>query len=291
MLNGNSGRPFAATGPWNTPIPANPALDPKSATMIDGITPSGAGITANLYAYGNPVYNSTASDPLVTVNCLENWGTCDLEQQQIRIATTANPANGSDGALVIVDFSTGTVYDFWQARKISDTQWETSWGTRTPLSDDNGARAGGSGATGAGFNVLAGTVRTFEIAQGSIPHALTFSSSNSCTSVYRYPATKTDGNKSTANCLPEGARIQLDPSINVRAIAGITKGEIAVAEALQKYGAYNRDNGQAPIAMAFEAPSGEADPYPAAGLARDYWNMPHIPVDSLRVINASVTQP
>jgi hypothetical protein len=37
------------------------------------------------------------------------------------------------------------------------------------------------------------------------------------------------------------------------------------------------------MAFAFESPIGEADPYPAAGFAWDYYDMPHIPWNKLRV--------
>ena len=30
--------------------------------------------------------------------------------------------------MVVIDRSTGKVYEFWQARKINDAYWETSWG-------------------------------------------------------------------------------------------------------------------------------------------------------------------
>jgi hypothetical protein len=57
-----------------------------------------------------------------------------------------------------------------------------------------------------------------------------------------------------------------------------------VAHALQTYGAINRDNAGTPLCVQFEAPFGKADPYSAAGFRGDYWTMPHIPWDRLRVL-------
>jgi len=81
--------------------------------------------------------------------------------------------------------------------------------------------------------------------------------------------------------------VLLDPSLDVDAIPGITPGERAVAKALQTYGAYNRDNAGAPMAFAFEKPvNNESDPYPSAGFPWDYYDMPHIPWTSLRVLRS-----
>jgi hypothetical protein len=107
----------------------------------------------------------------------------------------------------------------------------------------------------------------------------------SCSKVFRDPATRTDGTSTEANCTPQGARIQLDPAVDVAAIPGITPGEIAVGEALQTYGAYLRDSTGVTMAFSFEKPTREADPYLlAAGFRWDYYGMPNIPWDRLRVL-------
>ena len=80
--------------------------------------------------------------------------------------------------------------------------------------------------------------------------------------------------------------MQLDPKIDVNKIPDITRGERIVATALQVYGAYGVDNGGAKIAFTFEKPTaGKPDPYPEAGFPWDYWHMPHIPWNRLRVLN------
>jgi hypothetical protein len=129
-----------------------------------------------------------------------------------------------------------------------------------------------------------------EIASGAINHALVFATNHACgpsnSGPYRFPATTTDGNYTGTDCIPEGSRIQLDPSINVDAIPGITPGELAVARALQTYGAYVTDNSPDLLSFAFEAPKArDVDPYPAAGFSGDYYNMPHIPWNSLQVLH------
>jgi hypothetical protein len=254
-------------------------LDPNSAT-IAGYLGSEGKATADLYEYGNPVWEATASTPHYNVTCTENWGTCPLSAAPIPIPTSAEASSGSDGSMVVIDWSTRTGYDFWRARKTS-SGWTAAWGTVFSI-DGMGTEGG---ATGAGMPLLAGMIRTYEIEQGYIDHALTFATDNACRTVLRYPASKTDGSSSQSNCIPEGARVQLNPSINVDAIPGITPAERMIAHALQIYGAYADNNGGAKMAFSFENPVNRPNPYPAAGLAWDYYDMPHIPWNQLRVLS------
>jgi hypothetical protein len=233
---------------------------------------------ADLYEYGTPVYEASAGDPLNTVSCSEPWGTCGLSLQPIAIPALASPAGGSDGSMVVINGDTG--YDFWRASRTSASSWSAAWGTRFSLSGSGT----GDGATGAGVPLLAGLPRLSEMEAGAIHHALGFITENTCAGTYRYPASKTDGSSGQSNCIPEGARIQLDPSINVDAIPGINAGERIVAKALQTYGAYCKDTGGAHLAFGFQDPVDQPNPYPALGFAWDYYDMPHIPWNRLRVL-------
>jgi hypothetical protein len=273
------GRPFAASSPWNVTIPTNPVLDPNSAEIAKYV---GYKAGAALYEDGVPIWETGPSDPLNNVLCTEPWGTCQPSQQPIPIPSTAEPSTGSDHHMVVIDGNKG--YDFWQASRTSPTSWTSSWDTSFSL-EGSGT---GDGATGSGIPLLAGVVRLNEMTQGQINHALTFSSNGTCTSVFRYPAVKTDGLSTGSNCIPEGARIQLNPSIDVDALPGITPGEKIVAHALQTYGAYCRDTagsgGGGGIEIAFEDPIGKYNPYPSLGFPWDYYNMPHIPWSQMRVL-------
>lgn len=272
---------FSATSPWNVPIPASPTLDPNSSA-IAAYLGSELKAYADLYEFGTPVWEASASDPLNSVSCTESWGTCQLSQQQIPIPVGAETSGGSDGSMVVIDSTTHLGYDFWRASRTSLTSWSSAWGTRFEM----GGSGTDGGATGAGVPLLAGLPRIAEMAQGHLYHALAFASNNTCSSVYRYPASKTDGKSGQSNCIPEGARIQLDPSIDVDAIPGITPGEKIVAHALQTYGAYCKDTGGAKLAFGFENPAGKPNPYPALGFSWDYYDMPHIPWNRLRVLSS-----
>jgi hypothetical protein len=57
-----------------------------------------------------------------------------------------------------------------------------------------------------------------------------------------------------------------------------------VARALKRYGGYAIDSGGARMALIFENPIGQRNPYPGAGFRYDYYDMPHIPWRALRVL-------
>lgn len=266
------GQVFHPTSPWNTTIPAGTALDANHRAVSTYLGGPGNNQVADLHEFGVPVWNASSSTPKYSINCLMSWGTCGLEGQPVPIPSGATPSTGSDGAMVVVDTSANKIYEFWQARRVG-AAWVASWGAVSDLKGD-GRNAP---ATGAGISRLAGVVRLDEIAKGQINHALVFSTDNACSAVKRFPATQTDGASSRPDCIPEGGRIRLDPSINVNAIPGITAAERTVARALQTYGAYAIDNGGARMAFIFEAPNGRANPYPGAGFGWDYYQMSKIP--------------
>jgi hypothetical protein len=274
---------LSTDSPWYLPIPDEPRIDEESDTMVSVLNRDGGAI-ALLYEYGVTVYEVDERTPGVKVHCTqEGWGECPVEDRLVPVPEGARPSSGSDGAMVVVDYAAERVYDFWQAKAESSGNWSTTWATWAPFGSEGVGDAGG--ATGAGVNLLAGLVRTEEIEAGAIDHALAFVASDSCAFVYRYPATKTDGDVWDEPCVPQGARVQLDPSIDVEGIPGITPGEIAVAKALQTYGAFLRDKSETAMGIVFETPTTEADPYPdAAGFPYDFYEMPHIPWDRLRVL-------
>jgi hypothetical protein len=279
-------RPFADTSPLNVPVVGAPAIDPNSAAMIARAARAGLGY-ANLVEFGIPVYEATSSTPRQSVRCtITNWGPCPFGASPRPIPADAKPSAGSDGAMVVLDRTAGTVDEYWQAAP-AGTGWTTSWGAINSLSGSGW----GGGSTGAGASRLAGVVRVAEVQAGAIPHALVVQTDTVCASNFRPPALKTDGDSTRSDCIPEGARLQLDPAINVGAIPGITPGEVAVARALQVYGAYLIDRAGTSLAVSFEvAPdasgTGPGSVYRSAGFGWDYYGMPHIPWNRLRVLQA-----
>jgi hypothetical protein len=281
------GRPFPPGGPFNAEIGPNVRVDPRSGAMVQVLAGRGYA-TAQVYADTPPVYNAFASTRRIRVNCTrDDWGTCDLERMRVPVPRGARPSPGYDGNMVVIDWSTGRSYEFWQYRPRRRT---ASWGAVLPLTGPgtgNGSwDPGRYGAVGSGISRLAGVVRVHEVRRGRIPHALVGPTGFSCRSAMRYPAVKTDGWSTDAGCIPEGARIQLDPRVNCVGLPRIRDWEIPVCRALKIYGWYNIDNGNVGVpgfGIQFENPAGGRDPYAARGID-DYTPIRSIPLNRLRVL-------
>lgn len=274
---------FSANSPWRQAISTDPQVDPNSVAMIAAVQPK-PGLFANLVEFGIPIYPVGADTPTHDVNCThDDFGICPFAGWPVPIPDGAQANAGSDGVLVTVDESSGVSYEFWQAVKDGDT-WSASFGAVNSI---RGSGWGGA-ATGAGASRLGGVVRIAEIAAGEIPHALALQTQNACTGSFRPPALKSDGQSDAENCIPEGSRLQLDPSLDLNGL-GLSHGELVVAKAMQRYGGYVMDVSGAPLSVSFERDTG-AQPgsvgatYSEAGFRWDSDAMEHVPWDRLRVL-------
>ncbi len=277
-------RPFAETSPFNAPINDDPVLDPRSSQMTAFLAQK---VVANLYEFGIAIYDVDQTTNSVSVDCTAPWGRCPLEDGLHRVPDRARPAPGNDGTLVVIDWSERRTIEMWQAIQTSVDAWRATWGTTTSIDGTGIPEVFGNGS---GVSHLAGVIRVEEIERGRIDHALAFSTNNPCRGIYRYPATKTDGASDRDDCIPEGARIQLNPAVDVGAL-NLTSAERTIARALQTYGAYVVDAGGTPMAFYFEiAPdAGSGNPgsvYVGGGLTLDYFSLHAIPWEYLRVLNA-----
>jgi hypothetical protein len=126
-----------------------------------------------------------------------------------------------------------------------------------------------SAGSAAGASYAGGMIRPSEWAAGVIPHALAGAwpwslDSNS----YIYPASTSDGGNSGTEYLPEGARLQLDPSLTDAQLQalGVTTAMLPICHALQIYGWYNMDQqGDYPTQIKFQSAQGNSSTvYPGA---------------------------
>jgi hypothetical protein len=166
----------------------------------------------------------------------------------------AAAAAGSDAQIILIDHDTG---DEWGASHFQRSgsgfsawnvyHYNTRWSGVPPSTSSGGAFAN----RGAGVPYLAGLIRPCEIAAGRIDHALAFAY-DSPTGRFIPPATKSDGASDDPRDLPEGARLQLDPSITPAQLQawGCTATCATIARALQVYGMYVIDNSGRPKVMA-----------------------------------------
>ena len=276
-----AGRLFSADSPLNQAIPADVQYRADGQTRIQA-----AGPPANLsqLTWSVPVFDVDGSSPKVKVFCYVY--TCDeITNTLVPIPNGVYGQQGSDGHVTIIDHSTRKVYDYWIWK---DCSWVVNFVNANYCPASAGIASLDGYGVGGGTNVAGlagGMIRTYEVEAGVIDHALTFATGTTCQGVPFYPALYSDGvtiNQST--CMPIGSRIQLDPTVNVDALPGITAFEKMVAKALQKYGAYANDTSLT-FGFGMEFDRTGRNVYTRAGLpAGDYSSMTHIPWDRIKMI-------
>ena len=277
-------RPYftAADWLWN-PIPVDPVLDPQS-TAVARLLGQDEHL-ADLVEYAVTLRDQSSIPPGTPgVRVSLGGGRDPFGGRTVPIPAGTPIPTGEDRALAVLDASSGMTYGLLGAEERGDG-WVADGAALAPIDGDGRETSGGS-SVGSGIARFAAVVRAAEIAAGEIPHALFFSTNMAAEDDLRFPAVKTDGSNmdGVATPIQEGARVQLDPSIDLGAIPGITPFELTVGRALQRYGAYAGDNGGARMAVIFEYVPGMG-PYLAAGATGDYYRMPHIPWDRLRVLS------
>jgi hypothetical protein len=231
--------------------------------------------------YTVPAYWASARTPRDRVALTASWA--PRRMLVAPIPASARPDPASDGQLAILDSSNGCEYDFWKAQKKGET-WTAAWGNAVS-SRGSGAYPGGLSARGSGFALLAGLMRPKELAAGRINHALIFSYPYTSAAGFVSPATESDGQSDRSDALPEGARLQLDPSFDVRSLP---KYERPIARALQRYGMYLADTGSSNVSLyAINPQSYSRNPYRGVLPGGDYVDLSKLPVNRFRVVQLS----
>jgi hypothetical protein len=231
---------YADTSFWNQRIPKRPRIDPNSdAIVATSLTPyRSVSVLNNNDHWGVPLAYAQPASKLYDVGCV-NYG-CN-KQVLFRIPASARANFGSDGQLVIVDPTIDQELDM--GRAVYDPNgdvWTTSsryeaatdgWGAMC----DQGQHC--DGVMMSGLDEFGGVVRPEEIAQGHIDHALAVIVPHWMRDFIACPAVKSGGGYDDPLAIPMSARIQLDPSFDVK-VQSWPKWEKVVARALQVYGGY-----------------------------------------------------
>jgi hypothetical protein len=252
-------RPFASDSPWNTPIAADAAVDPGSATMISDFSTISGQTTfwINIQQYSVPVYYVDGSTPKVMVKAgLGGTGFRTGAASDSVAAGTgtapipmgAMPAAGTDKHLSIVDRTANMEWGFWNATDTSgwaageaSTLDLSGSGVRPPTADN--PWWAGQGPRACGFGLIAGLVTVDEIKAGSIEHALIVAYPHIQSRYYTPPASSAQGTTNEAlptRGIPCGGRLQLDPTLDLTTL-GLSPTGLILARALQKYGAFVGD--------------------------------------------------
>lgn len=274
---------YSADSPFNQEIPENPQIDPNSELMVQSliVSKNENGFSLDLADWTIPVFYANGNTRKYDVKLTPDW-TDEATITGIPIPDGAFPDPEDDGHMVIIDFSSGLEYDFWQAKK-ENGAWSASWSSTISLSSD-GVYPNGGSCRGSGFALLAGVIWPEELVSGKIDHALVFCYDRVKGSIAVWPATEADGESTSPNAIPEGARVQLDPSLDLNTL-GLTPVEMTIAKALQQYGMILCDRAAAFKLQGVSRLSYQRDPY--NGLP-DVVLLNAIPADKFRIIKMTV---
>jgi hypothetical protein len=133
-------------------------------------------------------------------------------------------------------------WDYYKPTKSASGLWSgTSAGVIVPMNGNGIVPKTIAGANAANMANLAGLVRPEELVQGHIDHAVTIGIPGIASGAPACPATHNVGTTSDPTAIPEGARLQLDPTLDVSALS-IPAWQKTIARAMQVYGVYVRDN-------------------------------------------------
>jgi len=255
---------YGSNSPWNTPIPANPAIIPQSSTWMTALYGDSSAIGIATSHWTPAVWYVDSSTPRKTWYMSGGW-------IMDNVPTPANLATSPDGETwtAIVDKADGLEYDFFDATKSSSSPsgWTATNGGVIRLNGsgwwDN--RVGPWIGRVSGDSNLGGLILASDAQAGVINHALGCVTPNTMDgSSAVSPATAGDPNGSSSG-LPMGSHLQLDPSLDISTL-GLEPGEAMVARALQVYGCYVVDSasGFALYAENYHFLPGGANPYPSS---------------------------
>jgi hypothetical protein len=274
---------YSPKSPFNRPIPAKAAVDPNSPLMVQRMVQSLGSLYVSVRRWSVPVYYAGPKTRRYTVP----FAGSRLRAYGVPIPNDARPSAPfppahTDGQMLVFNPHTGCEYDFLNARRRASGAW-TAVGVSRLTTNGAGLYPRGDSERGAGFALGAGLIRPEELKAGVMRHALVFVLPAQYVKGGGpvHPATESDGESSLPGALPEGARVQLDPSFDVSTLPHAW--ERTIARTLQVYGMYLADRGGGGVGLVAQNPqSYRRNPYPWG--TATYVYLPSDLVSHMRVI-------
>ncbi len=276
-------RPYGPTSPFNQPLPANPRVAPASAGIVADLAhynyTFNGGSKFFLSSNGrDAVYYPRPSDPLVTIDCTYYYGpaTCQgsngvvINRRKIHLPAGAQPQDGVDRHMTVIDQANGAEYDFEHASLSGRTL--TVWTGGVTRIGANLGTGLGVPSTAANLTTFGGLIRAPELAGGNINHALGISIP--CTDGYVWPAQRANGlpcdqisqpAPSGDAAPPIGARFQLAMTDAQIAASGAPAWEQAIMTAMAHYGLYVNDTNGGGDNTSFEMETESDQSYTSVG--------------------------
>lgn len=249
---------FSPESFWNTPLGSDVKTDPRSDEFLEILSREyGGPFWINIKKYTIPVYEADASTPRVTVHQAISPPSRPKPFRQgpdfgtdVPMPEHASVDIGTDKHMAIVDGEQGIVWDMWHVEKRPDDQWESYTGMKYPIDssgvwqtsdfaveDGDSIHSHGPGRA-AGVPIIAGLIMVDEVLAGRIEHKLAYATWYGAHKEFTAPATWTDG--PFKGGIPEGAIMQIDPSLDPKDF-GLSKAGEVIFRCLQEYGMVNVD--------------------------------------------------
>jgi hypothetical protein len=300
-------KPFTASSPWNTPISQNPEIDPDSALMIATLCAKAPDLGASFVKWTTPIHViDSAQARKVSVYSIKGPKNPDVDPNEdgivenIPMPACIWPDPERDGHMVLVDPVARKSWEFSRFGMDTNGNYTASgisiWdldgiGAHTPFL---GPYWWTYGSNGSGTPLIGGIIRPEEIAAGEINHAILCATpvNRKCTvdgqkEQVCIPACKTDGWGIGTAYIPEGARLQLDPALDLDALKLSPETKV-VARAMQQYGMIVSDNSSS-FKTYFQNLGTDWGAWANSPIPDELWK---IPVSSFRVLKCTlVTRP
>ena len=251
---------FTSESVWNTPIPADAPVHPRSADIVaflasdnilDGcITLAGIG-----NKWGLPIYLADDASPEYDV--VSSKYEVPSEFSSLRIPRDALPADNSDGEMIVYDLARGYVAHLSKASYDSaGDRWTVTGGSISYLAsngldgslpESDEPRNGGSFR---GYNGAVAAVHYDDIAEGTLDNVVKIGVNNShIDSVW--PMIGSDGDLETSDAPLQGMRLRIRPDLNLESL-GLEPQALVIARGLQEYGAIIGDSTGGSIVLTLE---------------------------------------
>ena len=272
---------FSPSSFWNTPLAAGARLEPGSGRIVTALASeveaerrvaSGPWISTTRFSV--PIYTVGANQPAVRVELTSPIHSPALQAafERVPLPPGAKASGGTDGHLVVWQPSTDRLWEFWRLVRTPQGPAASWGGAIERVSTSSGVYGPESwpdaepwwGASASSLSVAGGLITLEDLRLGEIDHALAIALPEIRAGVYSLPAKRTDGKSSDPLALPEGARLRLDPSLDVAAL-DLPRTTRLIAEAAQRYGLVVRDGSSIVQFFAEDPVSTGGNPYAGPG--------------------------
>lgn len=279
--------------------PVHSRSEEMVANLRSQIEPHYGGIAAlNVDQYNPVLYVVDETTPRTRIefdDCQDKGfvtpGMYDGEQHfvDVPVPEDAQTSVGGDSTITLWSPSTDQLWEFWVMNP-TDTGWSACWGGRIDdVSSSPGYFEAPFGVSASGL-VTTGSMITLEEARDlHIDHAMGMALiAPAQWDRFWYPAQRSDGTDPSPDAIPEGARLRLDPSVDVDALDMTPLGK-AIARAAQQYGFLVVDTAGAVAVMAESGQPEEqqtgVDPWDEIlGDTPEYEQLRNFPWDRVEVI-------